>query len=70
MFDSSKLRSAHGFDFWPDLPPEHCGEDVLAQLRVMEQFGGCGIVPSGAYHMELPTTIAARQVDAPGVLRR
>lgn len=70
MFDTGKLRSAGGFDFWPDLPPEHCGEDVLAQLRVMEQFGGCGIVPSGAYHMELPTTIAARQIDAPSVLRR
>jgi GT2 family glycosyltransferase len=70
MFDSAKLRATGGFDFWKDLPDEHCGEDVLAQLRVMEQFGGCGIVPSGAYHMELPTTIAARQVDAPKVLRR
>jgi GT2 family glycosyltransferase len=70
MFDTGKLRATGGFDFWKDLPDEHCGEDVLAQLRVMEQFGGCGIVPSGAYHMELPTTIAARQVDAPRVLRR
>lgn len=70
MFDTAKLRAAGGFDFWHDLPPEHGGEDVLAQLRVMEQFGGCGIVPSGAYHMELPTTLAPRQVDAPQVLRR
>ncbi|SHH67433.1 glycosyltransferase family A protein [Massilia sp. CF038] len=70
MFDTQKLRAAGGFDFWRDLPAAHCGEDVLAQLRVMEQFGGCGIVPSGAYHMELPTTISERQVDAPKVLHR
>ena len=68
LFDSAKLRAAGGFDFWRQLPPEHCGEDVLAQLRVMEKFGGCGIIPSGAYHMELPTTIARREVDAPKVL--
>jgi GT2 family glycosyltransferase len=68
LFDSAKLRAAGGFDFWRALPAEHCGEDVLAQLRVMERFGGCGIIPSGAYHMELPTTIARREVDAPRVL--
>lgn len=70
LFDSGKLRAAGGFDFWRQLPPEHCGEDVLAQLRVMARFGGCGIIPSGAYHMELPTTIASREVNAPMVLRQ
>lgn len=68
LFDTGKLREAGGFDFWRELPAEHCGEDVLAQLRVMERFGGCGILPSGAYHMELPTTIGKRDVDAPLVL--
>ena len=68
LFDSARLREAGGFDFWQELPAEHCGEDVLAQLRVMARFGGCGIIPSGAYHMELPTTIPARAVDAPWVL--
>ena len=68
LFDSVKLRACGGFDFWPALPPGHCGEDVLAQLRVMERYGGCGILPSGAYHMELPTTVTAREVDAPYVL--
>lgn len=68
MFDTEKLRAAGGFDFWNELPDEHCGEDVLAQLRVMARFGGCGIVPSGAYHMELPTTVTGRQIDAPKVL--
>lgn len=70
LFDTAKLRASGGFDFWIDLPAEHCGEDVLAQLHVMERYGGCGIVPSGAYHMELPTTIPVRQVDAPRVLRQ
>jgi GT2 family glycosyltransferase len=68
LFDTAKLRAAGGFDFWRELPPEHCGEDVLAQLRVMERYGGCAIIPSGAYHMELPTTITARRVDAPKLL--
>jgi GT2 family glycosyltransferase len=68
LFDTAKLREAGGFDFWPALPSEHSGEDVLAQLRVMARFGGCAIAPSGAYHMELPTTIVRRDVDAPDLL--
>jgi GT2 family glycosyltransferase len=68
LFDTAKLRAAGGFDFWPRLPPEHCGEDVFAQLRLMSRDGGCGIVPSGAYHMELRTTVASRGVNAPFVL--
>jgi hypothetical protein len=62
------LRAAGGFDFWRELPPQHCGEDVLAQQRVMARFGGCAILPSGAYHMELPTTVTARAIDAPYML--
>lgn len=68
LFDTQKLREAGGFDFWKELPGAHCGEDVLAQLRVMERFGGCGLIPSGAYHMELPTTITTREINAPSVL--
>ena len=65
LYDAHALRSAGGFSFWSDLPEEHSGEDVVAQLRVMERFGGCAILPSGAYHQELPTTIPNREVDAP-----
>jgi len=67
MYQTAKLRQAGGFTFWRDLPREHCGEDVLAQLRVMERYGGCGLIPSGVYHQELPTTVPDRQVDAPRV---
>jgi hypothetical protein len=68
LFDTAKLRAAGGFDFWTELPHEHCGEDVLAQLRVMERYGGCAVIPSGAYHMELETTVTTREVDAPMTL--
>jgi glycosyltransferase involved in cell wall biosynthesis len=64
LYDTAALREAGGFGFWRDLPPEHAGEDVVAQLRVMALRGGCGILPSGAYHQELPTTVTDRRVDA------
>lgn len=70
LFHTVKLRACGGFDFWRQLPAEHCGEDVHAQLKVMERYGGCGIIPSGAYHMELPTTVTSREVDVPRVLRQ
>lgn len=68
LYDTDKLRAVGGFGFWTELPREHCGEDVLAQLRVMARFGGCGVLPSGVYHLELPTTVPNREVDAPLVL--
>jgi GT2 family glycosyltransferase len=68
MYDVAKLRAVGGFEFWRDLPPEHCGEDVLAQLRVMAEYGGCGVLPTGAFHQQLPTTVPARTHDAPYLL--
>jgi hypothetical protein len=68
MYDRAKLVAVGGFNFWRDLPSEHCGEDVLAQQRVMARFGGCGLLPSGVYHQELPTTLEDRRVNAPLVL--
>ena len=64
LYDVDKLRSIGGFNFWHDLPPEHGGEDVLVQLQLMALYGGCGLIPSGAYHQELPTTIPDRTVAA------
>ena len=68
MYDTAKLRAAGGFEFWSSLPDEHVGEDVLAEIRVMERFGGAGLFPSGAYHLELPTTFPDRTHDAPWLL--
>ncbi len=64
MYDTEKLRRLGGYSFWQQLPSEHCGEDVLVQLRLMELYGGCGIIPSGVYHQELPTTIVDRSSPA------
>jgi len=68
MYDTEKLRDVGGFEFWKDLPVRHCGEDVLAQLRVAAEFGGCGVMPSGAYHQELKTTVHDRRTNAPDYL--
>lgn len=69
LYDTAKLRAVGGYGFWRDLPAEHCGEDVLAQLRVMARYGGCGVLPSGVYHQDLPTTVPDRRINAPEVLR-
>jgi GT2 family glycosyltransferase len=68
LYRRSALVETGGFDFWERLPERHSGEDVAAQWRVMERFGGAGIVPSGAVHLEAPTTIPVRDVDAFDVL--
>ena len=68
LYDVAKLRQVGGFSFWRELPANHCGEDVLAQQRVMMHYGGCGLLPSGVYHQEVPTTIVEREIDAPQVL--
>jgi hypothetical protein len=68
LFDRAKLVASGGFDFWRSLPIEHVGEDVAAQLRVLARYGGAGIIPSGAIHLEAPTTTPVREIDAPKVL--
>jgi glycosyltransferase involved in cell wall biosynthesis len=64
LYDRSRLHAAGGFDFWRRLDARHQGEDVAAQLAVMSRYGGAGIVPSGAYHLETPTTVTERDVEA------
>lgn len=63
LYRRDALLEVGGFSFWSDLPAEHAGEDVVAQLRVMERYGGAGILPSGAVHLELPTTVPVRDVE-------
>jgi hypothetical protein len=65
LYDVQKLRATGGFTFWKNVPLEHAGEDVFAQLRVMRRYGGCGLIPSGAYHQEAPTTVPNRKFDIP-----
>ncbi|GLY26338.1 hypothetical protein Misp04_60690 [Micromonospora sp. NBRC 101691] len=64
LYDRARLVDAGGFDFWRRLPEGHQGEDVAAQLAVLARYGGAGILPSGAYHLESPTTVTERGVEA------
>ncbi|MBG6182475.1 GT2 family glycosyltransferase [Arthrobacter sp. CAN_A214] len=68
LFDREALVNCGGFDFWEDLPEAHAGEDVAAQWRVMERYGGAGVLPSGAVHLESPTTVTDRAIDAVSVV--
>ena len=68
LYDLAALRRCGGFDFWPRLPVEHAGEDVGAQWRVMARYGGAGILPTGAVHLESPTTVPDREVEATEVI--
>lgn len=68
LFDRAKLLACGAYTFWRELPYNTCGEDVLVEQRLMKQFGGCGVLPSGAYHQELPTTIRDRTHNAPNLL--
>jgi GT2 family glycosyltransferase len=70
LFDRGKLLDCGGFDFWSELPVEHAGEDVAAQWRVMAKYGGAGVLPSGAVHLESETTVPDREVQATDVVRR
>lgn len=64
LYRRSALQEVGGFEFWRDLPANIGGEDVAAQWKVMERFGGAGVLPSGAVHLEAPTSIPDRGTDA------
>jgi hypothetical protein len=70
LYDRAKLVAVGGYDFWPDVPVMHAGEDVAVQLRLLAEYGGAGIVPSGAYHLEVPTTVPDRTAQCHEVLTR
>jgi GT2 family glycosyltransferase len=64
LYDREMLESVGGFGFWRELPERHCGEDVLPQLRLQAKYGGAGILPTGAVHLESPTTVPDRTLEA------
>jgi glycosyltransferase involved in cell wall biosynthesis len=57
LYDRNKLVDVGGFNFWNRLPRYHSGEEVLVQNLLMRRWGGCGIVPSGTYYSELPSSV-------------
>ncbi len=64
LFDRAKLMDVGGFSWWHRLPPEHAGEEVVVQFLLLRKYGGCGILPSGTYHLGLPTTVEDRRHNA------
>jgi len=64
LYDREKLVRVGGFSWWDQLPAEHAGEEVLAQFLLIREYGGCAILPSGTYHLGLPTTIEKRERNA------
>lgn len=64
VYDRSKLLDVGGFGFWDRLPAEHAGEDAVVQFLLIHAYGGCGVLPSGTYHLCLETTIPNREHNA------
>ncbi len=64
LYDRAKLRDVGGFSWWERLPPEHAGEEVVVQFLLVRKYGGCGVLPSGTYHLGLPTTVVDRRRNA------
>jgi glycosyltransferase involved in cell wall biosynthesis len=64
LFDREKLDAVGAFRYWPLLPKEHAGEEVVVQWLLLARYGGCGILPSGTYHLGLPTTVVDRRRNA------
>lgn len=64
LYDRAKLISVGGFSWWQRLPPNHAGEEAVAQFLLIRKYGGCGILPSGTYHLGLPTTVIDRARNA------
>jgi glycosyltransferase involved in cell wall biosynthesis len=64
LYDREKLLRVGGFSWWQRLPSEHVGEEVMVQFLLLRKYGGCGILPSGTYHLGLPTTVEDRRHNA------
>ena len=68
LFRRSALVESRRLRLLAPAAPTHAGEDVAAQWRVMERYGAAGLLPSGAVHLEAPTTVPDRTVEARAVV--
>ncbi len=64
LYDRAKLLGVGGFSWWPRLPAGHAGEEVVVQFLLIRKWGGCGLLPSGTYHLGLPTSVEDRARNA------
>ncbi|MEZ4599053.1 MAG: glycosyltransferase [Syntrophotaleaceae bacterium] len=66
LYDRKKLQSVGGFQFWDRLPRYHSGEEALVQNLLMRRYGGCGLVPSGTFFTEEPSTVLNEEQKVDG----
>jgi len=66
LYDRKKLLEVGGFNFFNRLPRFHSGEEVLVQNLLMRRWGGCAMLPSGAYSSEVPSTVLNAQGTVDG----
>lgn len=64
LYDREKLLDVGGFSFWDRLPEEHAGEDAVTQFLLIHAYGGCGVLPTGTYHLCMETTVQNREHNA------
>jgi glycosyltransferase involved in cell wall biosynthesis len=64
LYDREKLLDVGAFSWWEELPPAHAGEEVVVQFLLLRKYGGCGVLPSGTYHLGLPTNVPDRDRNA------
>lgn len=64
LYDREKLLNVGGFSWWNRLPPGHAGEEAMAQFLLIRRYGGCGVLPSGTYHLCLETNVPDRSREA------
>ena len=64
LYNRAKLCDVGGFSWWERLPREHAGEEAVVQFLLLRKYGGCGILPSGTYHLGLPTNVEDRRRNA------
>ncbi|HEX6506077.1 MAG TPA: glycosyltransferase family A protein [Chloroflexota bacterium] len=64
LYDRAKLLDVGGFSWWKRLPATHAGEEAVAQFLLIRKYGGCGLLPSGTYHLGLPTSVPDRSSNA------
>lgn len=56
LYDRARLLETGGFSYWDRLPRNQRGAEILVQNRMMRQWGGCAIIPSGTFYADIPST--------------
>ena len=64
LYDRAKLVDSGGFDFWRRVPSGTRARTSPRSSPCWRATAAPGVLPSGAYHLESPTTVTERDVEA------